>query len=278
MQVTWWDAGVWGVSFAAAWLLAPAAWRQVRKTAETAAEGFDRERMAVGARWMLAGIGTVSGLAGLGMYALTRSFGMAAFAAASGLAAPGWALSAYQGWRCRRFQGQFMDVLLMMTNSLRAGFNMSQAVDIVAREMPDPAGAEFGRVARDRDLGRSLDEGFEALAVRMGGESVRILATAIQVGRQTGGDLTRILDGLVTMIRERERVEDRVRTMTAETRFQGYTLAALPYLLLIGWFCLDPQGVRALFGTGWGKALLAAGSFFNELALLAIRNMATVRV
>ncbi len=278
MRATIWDLGVWGLSFSAAWLLAPLVWKRILETAVSAAEGFGRERVALGQRVILAGIAAVSGFAGFALYALTRSLLLAGLAMGVGLFAPGWVLSAYQGWRCRLFQRQFMDVLLMIANSMRAGFNLSQAVDIVAREMPAPAGPEFGRVVRDRDLGVSLDEGLERLAARMKGESVRIFVTAVQVGRQTGGDLTRILDGLVQMIRERERVEDRVRTMTSETRFQGYTLAALPYLLLVGWLCLDPEGVRGVFATGWGKCLLAIGSVFNGLALVVIRNMASVKV
>ncbi len=278
MTFTIWDLGVWAVAFTGAWLIVPATWKHVCETAATAAEGFGRERVALGLRVILGGIALVSALVGCGVYGLTRSLPAAVLGMGIGLVAPGWALSSYQSWRRRRFHEQFMDVLLMIANSLRAGFNLSQAVDIVAREMPAPACQEFSRIVRDRDLGMSLDEGLERFVARMEGESVRIFVTAIQVGRQTGGDLTRILDGLVTMIRERERVADRVRTMTSETRFQGYTLAALPYLLLIGWFCLDPGGVRGVFSTGWGKGLLAVGTTFNALALIVIRNMASIKV
>jgi tight adherence protein B len=278
MNLTIWDLGIWCIAFAGAWLFVPAAFNHVLETAHTAAEGFCRERVAVGVRAILSGIAGVALVAGITVQALTGSVAAALVAGAVGLLAPGWALSGYQGWRRTRFQQQFMDVLLMIANSLRAGFNLSQAIDIVAREMPAPARDEFGRVVRDRDLGKSLDEGLERMAARMDGESVRIFVTAVQVGRQTGGDLTRILDGLVKMIRERERVEDRVRTMTSETRFQGYTLASLPYLLLIGWFLLDPQGVRDVFGTVLGKCLLAAGTVFNGLALMAIRSMASVKI
>lgn len=278
MPITICDLGVWALAFVGAWLIAPSAWRHVRETAGVAADGFGRERIALGLRVILTGIALVSAVVGCGVYGFTRSLLLTALAMGIGLVVPGWALSGYQSWRRRRFQQQFMDVLLVIANSLRAGFNLSQAVEIVAREMPAPASQEFSRVVRDRDLGMSLDEGLERLVTRMEGESVRIFVTAIQVGRQTGGDLTRILDGLVKMIRERERVEDRVQTMTSETRFQGYTLAALPYLLLIGWFCLDPSGVRSVFSTGWGKGLLAVGTTFNGLALLVIRNMASVKV
>jgi tight adherence protein B len=278
MSITIWDLGVWAVTFTGAWLILPSAWRHVRETASAVAEGFGRERVSLGFRVVLAGIGLSSAVTGMGAYVITSSLLPAALAMGIGLAAPGWALSCYLAWRRRRFHAQFMDVLLMIANSLRAGFNLSQAVDIVSREMPAPASQEFARVVRDRDLGVSLDEGLERMVVRMEGESVRIFVTAIQVARQTGGDLTRILDGLVKMIRERERVEDRVQTMTSETRFQGYTLAALPYLLLIGWFCLDPNAVRGVFSTAWGKGLLAVGTTFNGLALVVIRNMASVTV
>ncbi len=278
MNLSIWDLGIWAVAFIGAWVIVPCVWTMIRETAASAADGFGRERLPVGERVILACIGAGGALAGFGAWALTQSGLFSVFTMGLGVMAPGWALASYQSWRRRRFHQQFMDVLLMIANSLRAGFNLSQAVDIVAREMPAPAREEFARVMRDRDLGMSLDEGLERMAARMDGESVRIFVTALQVGRQTGGDLTRILDGLVKMIRERERVEDRVRTMTSETRFQGYTLAALPYLLLIGWFCLDPDGVRNVFSTVWGKGLLVAGTTFNGLALMVIRNMASVKI
>jgi len=272
------DLGVGAVIFAGAVVLLPLLKERVNRTAEEAVEGFDRERLAVGRGRILALIGAVSAMAAWVVWSATNSIGMAGLGLAMGLAAPGWVLGVYQSWRRRRFQAQFRDALIMVSNSLRAGFTLSQAVDILAREMPWPARDEFARTARDRDLGLSLDEALERLAERMGGESLRIFVTAVQVGRQTGGDLARLIDGMVKVIRERERVEERIHTMTAETRFQGYTLAALPYLLLALWVLVDGAGAREIFSTGWGRCLLTCGTFFNLLALAVIRRMAAVRV
>jgi Flp pilus assembly protein TadB len=130
---------VWGVAFTGAWLVVPVAWAYVRETAHAAAEGFGRERVAVGTRVVLFAIAGVALCAGIAVQTLTGSVAAALIAGAVGLMVP-------PGGRCRvirpgggrRFQEQFMDVLLMIANSLSAGFNLSQAIDIVAREMPAP--------------------------------------------------------------------------------------------------------------------------------------------
>jgi tight adherence protein B len=272
------EIGMAGVLFTAAAFLVPALVARARKTADQAVEGFDRERVEVSRAAMLGLIAGVSLTAGLVVWAATDSFLMAGLGVAMGMAAPGWVLGLYQSWRRRRFQAQFRDALIMVSNALRAGFTISQALDILAREMPWPARDEFGRTARDRDLGLSVDEALERLADRMGGESLRIFVTAVQVGRQTGGDLAQLMDGMVKVIRDRERVVERIHTMTAETRFQGYTLAALPYLLLALWVLFDGAGARVVFSTVWGRCLLGIGTFFNVMALAVIRRMAAVHV
>ncbi len=272
------DVGIWVVLFGAAAVLLPPLWERVNRTADQAVEGFDRERLAIGRVRVLALIGSVSVVVGWVVWSATGSLLMAGLGLAMGLAAPGWVLGVYQNWRRRRFQVQFRDALIMVSNALRAGFTLSQAVDILGREMPWPSREEFARTARDRDLGLSLDEALERLADRMGGESLRIFVTAVEVGRQTGGDMAQLIDGMVKVIRERERVRERIDTLTAETRFQGYTLAALPYLLLALWVFVDGAGAREIFSTVWGRCLLACGTFFNVLALAVIRRMAAVRV
>ena len=102
--------------------------------------------------------------------------------------------------------------------------------------------------------------------------------TALLVTLRTGGDLTKVLDKLVKTIRDRERIEDRIRTMTAEGRGQGYVIAAMPFLMLGVRYFMNPESVIRLFNTGWGLALMATGTVLDVLGLLAIRKVSSVKV
>lgn len=191
---------------------------------------------------------------------------------------PGWIVAGLQANRRRRFAKQFVDVLLLMANSLRAGFNLSQAFQIIANEMPSPTRNEFALLIMDRDLGASTEQALENLGKRMKYESVDIFITAVLVTMQTGGDIARMLDTLVGTIRDRERVEDRVRTMTASGRMQGYVVAALPVLMLAGVFVMSPQTKERLLSNPLGVGVLIFGLILNIIGLLAIRKMSVVKV
>ncbi|NCC60139.1 MAG: hypothetical protein EOM12_04195 [Verrucomicrobiae bacterium] len=191
---------------------------------------------------------------------------------------PGWILAALQYRRRVRFNQQFVDVLLLMANSLRSGFNLSQAIEIVSNEMPAPASEEFQMVKRERELGASMENALQNLDRRMQSESMTIFVTAILVTLRTGGNLAQVLDKLVKTIRDRERCEDKIRTMTAEGRGQGYIIAALPVLMLAARYFFNPEGVLRLFHTSWGLTIIITGVTFNIAGLLFIQKCAKVKV
>lgn len=192
--------------------------------------------------------------------------------------APGWIVAAVQSHHRKKFGAQFVDVLLLLSNSLRAGFNLNQALQIVATEMPSPAKNEFSLVLMDRELGASMERALENLGQRMKSDSVRIFITAILVTLQTGGDIVHMLDKLVNTIRDRERVEDRVRTMTASGRMQGYVVAVLPIFLFMSVYLWKGEVVRPLLESLWGQVVIVLGVLFNVMGLVAIRKMSTVDV
>ena len=192
--------------------------------------------------------------------------------------APGFVVSAVQAHRRKRFGSQFVDVLLLMSNSLRAGFNLSQTLHIVANEMPAPAKNEFALVLKDRELGASMEDSLEDLSRRMKTDSVTIFVTAILVTIQTGGDVARMLDKLVTTIRDRERVEDRVRTMTSSGRMQGYIVALLPVLMFLAVYVFSRDSMDAFFSSPVGYVIVFLGVILNVLGLYVIRKMSTVEV
>lgn len=141
--------------------------------------------------------------------------------------------------RMSLFEEQLPDAVELMVRSLRVGHPFSSAISIVAREVADPLGSEFGVIADENAYGRDIGESLQALAERMEMQDLRFLAVAIQ--QQSGGNLAEILDGLAKVIRARFRLFRRVRAITAEAKFSGMILSVFPIVALVAINLLDPH-------------------------------------
>jgi tight adherence protein B len=172
--------------------------------------------------------------------------------------------------RCRkrqqRFQNQLVDVITMVASGLRAGVGLMQALELVRREMPAPASEEFGRVVREVSLGASLQESLSHLLKRMPGDDLGMLVSVINIQAEVGGNLVNILETVVTTIRERLRVAQEIRTLTAQQRMTGYVLAGLPFIVGGALFVINPEYMKPLFEPRWiwmpGSAVVMMGMGF----------------
>jgi len=131
-----------------------------------------------------------------------------------------------------RLRKQLPDVFDMMSRVMRAGQTISQAMQAVADEFPQPAGEEFGYCYEQQNLGLSSGVALRELARRTGLLELKIFAVSVSVHRQTGGNLAELLDKLATILRDRARIHGMIRALTAEGRLQAMVLLALPPLLL----------------------------------------------
>lgn len=153
--------------------------------------------------------------------------------------------------RQQRFQGQLVDVITMLSSGLKAGVGLMQAMDLVRREMPAPASDEFGRVVREVGLGASLEDALGHLVERMPGDDLGMLIAVINIQSEVGGNLVNILETVITTIRERLRVAQEIRTLTAQQRMTGYVLAGLPFLVGGAVFVINPEYMKPLFSPQW---------------------------
>ena len=130
--------------------------------------------------------------------------------------------------RTEKMREQLPDVLTIMASSLRAGHSFMQALDMVAREIPQPAATEFQRVVSEIRLGRPTDDALEALATRVGSADFRWAVLAVNIQREVGGNLAEILDNVADTLRERAMIRRQIQVLTAEGRLSAWVLAALP--------------------------------------------------
>lgn len=135
--------------------------------------------------------------------------------------------------RLALMEEQLPDAIELMVRSLRVGHPFSSAIQIVAREVPDPLGTEFGMIADEAAYGRDVTESLKALAERMDMQDLRFLAVAVTIQQQSGGNLAEILDGLSKVVRARFRLFRRVAAITAEAKWSGMFLSAFPLAALV---------------------------------------------
>jgi len=133
--------------------------------------------------------------------------------------------------RLNRLVQQLPDVFELLGQALRAGHSLASGMQVVANELPEPAGTEFARVFHEQNLGLKIEDALSNLATRMDMLDVRFFVTAVLIQRQTGGDLAEVLDKISGVIRDRIKLHGTVQALTAEGRLSGYVLLTLPFLV-----------------------------------------------
>ena len=130
-----------------------------------------------------------------------------------------------------KFNLQLVDALNSMSNALRAGFSINQAFETVVQAGEKPISQEFDVMLQQMRVGMNFFDALQSLDQRVGSDDLTLVVTAIDIARRTGGNLTEIFDKIGITIRERMRIERRVRTLTAQGKLQGRIVAAMPILL-----------------------------------------------
>lgn len=156
------------------------------------------------------------------------------------------------------FADQLPEVLQLVTTALRSGFALTQALESVAEDAEQPARGEFAHVLAEVRLGRDLSDAMTALARRMQSKDLEWMVSAIDINRDTGGNLSEILDRVSATIRERGRIARQVRTLTAEGRLSARILIVLPFLMLAWQWRSNPDSFELLtYGAGLVALALA---------------------
>jgi tight adherence protein B len=143
--------------------------------------------------------------------------------------------------RLSLIEEQLPDAVELMVRSLRVGHPFSSAIGIVAKEVGDPLGTEFGMIADEAAYGRDISESLKAFAERMDMQDLRFLAVAVSIQQTSGGNLAEILEGLSKVIRARFKLFRRVRAITAEAKWSGMFLSAFPIAALVMISVLKPD-------------------------------------
>lgn len=158
-----------------------------------------------------------------------------------------WALlMRKQEQRKLKFESQLPDALDLMTNSLRAGYSLQAAMEFVGKETSAPLGPEFSRFYDEQRLGIDVRTALIAMQERIGTEDAKMFVTALLLQRETGGNLTELLNNISTIIRQRLQFKGHVATLTAEPKASARVLAAMPFVMFGILYVMNPQYMRPM--------------------------------
>jgi tight adherence protein B len=203
---------------------------------------------------------------------------VAAAAGVFGFFGPRIYVSMRQRRRLNQFNDQLGEAINQMSNGLRAGYSVLQAMDSVANELPAPISSEFRRVVQEMQLGLGMEQALSNMLRRMDSEDLDLLITAINVQREVGGNLADILDVISFTIRERVRIKGEIRTLTAQGRASAYVITFLPIGLTLLLLVLNREYVMKLFTSACGWIMVGTGVILISSGAFALRKITTIDV
>jgi tight adherence protein B len=180
--------------------------------------------------------------------------------------------------RCDRFTDQLVDGLTIMSNGIKSQTNVAQSMERVIEIMGNPLKAEFSKVLSQQQLGSSFEDALIELGIRVPRPDVQMLVTAINILKETGGDLSQTFDNIVFTIRERQKLEKKIQALTAMGRFQGLIVTLIPFVLAVIFFFIDPQMIMPMFTTTLGWVLIAVMLTLQVIGGFLIRKIVTIKV
>lgn len=243
---------------------------------DKAAEALDDIFMDVEPKWLKLAYGVTPVGVGVVVYVLWNNLLFAAVGAVAGLILPDVYLRASRAIRKQRFRGQLVDVLLVLSSSLRAGLSLTQAIEVIALEMSPPASQEFGRVIKAYRVGRTLEEALQRLNDRMASEELNLMTTALLVARETGGDVTRLISQVITTIREKKKLSEQVQTLTMQSKLQAYVMSLLPVAFAFMVRTFNPRYYDVLLRDAMGQMLLIMAAALWAVGMVLLVRLSKV--
>src|SRR4029079_13122443 len=206
---------------------------------------------------------------------LLEAFGVAAFCCTL---LPLLVLRFKRSRRQKAFGAQFPDALDIIVRSLRDGHPVPIAITMVAREMPDPIGSEFGIVADEITFGADLETAMRNLYFRIGQEDLPLFVTAVGIQSSTGGNLGEILENLSGVIRQRCKMRRKTRALASEGRASAMILSSLPIAIFLVIQIITPDFYASVWHEDLTKICLAGAAGWMAIGILIMFRMVNFRI
>jgi tight adherence protein B len=196
---------------------------------------------------------------------------LAAFACGFGL--PRWIVSRMTKRRQAKFLVEFANAIDIIVRGIKSGLPISDCLQIIATEMPEPVKGEFIDLVEQQKIGVPLSRAFERMYERMPLQEVNFFAIVIAIQSQTGGNLAEALNNLSQVLRDRYRLQAKVKAFSAEAKASAIIIGALPPIVMLLVFLSSPNYIMLLWTERLGNLMLIAGGVWMLVGILVMRKM-----
>lgn len=176
------------------------------------------------------------------------------------------------------FNEQLGEAIMIISNSLRAGFTFEQALKSVSRDLPNPIGREFRKIVQESELGESLENVMENVSSRMASDDMELMNTAVVIQRQVGGNLADVLDNIGKTIRMRGIMKRNIKALTAQGEVSGKVIAILPVFLLVVLTLISYDYMSSLYTTSFGQMALGLSVVLEILGYAVIKKIINIDI
>jgi tight adherence protein B len=180
--------------------------------------------------------------------------------------------------RMNRINASLVDLLGLVSNSLKSGYGLMQGFEFASRQMDGPLAQEIRRMLREANLGMSAEDALNALGDRVDSKDMDMVLTAINIQRAVGGNLAEILDQVAHTMRERERIRGEIATLTSQQRMTGIVIGALPVIMFALFMVMNPAYMSLLFTELPGKIMLVTAIALEFLGYLTIKRIMAIEI
>ena len=175
--------------------------------------------------------------------------------------------------RVKTFNEQLNEGTMIISNSLKAGYSFLQAIAVVSEETKDPFAKEFNKLLKEMSLGISEETALKNMLNRIESEDLRLIVNAILIQKDIGGNLSEILDNISTTIRERQKIQSELKTLTAQGRLSGIIVMLIPFVLGITIYLFNKEYMMLLFNTPLGLGMIITAFVNQILGLIMIKKI-----
>ncbi|MDA0282425.1 MAG: type II secretion system F family protein [Planctomycetota bacterium] len=180
--------------------------------------------------------------------------------------------------RFKRFAKQLPDAMELIARALRSGHSLNSGINVVVEEMPSPIATEFMLAYEEQNLGIPIEIALKNMLKRMPNMDLKFFVTAVTIQKQSGGDLSEILDKIGYIIRERFKIMGQVMALTGEGRISGVVLQAMPVALFLILYYMNPDYVMLLFQEDLGKEMLFYAVAMQIMGAFVIKKIVAIKV
>lgn len=180
--------------------------------------------------------------------------------------------------RIQKFNEGLPDMLSTIIGSLRSGYSFSQAFKTVVEECDEPVKSEIGILLKELNYGITMEDALNNLNSRMPSGDLELMIQAVLIQRQVGGNLAGVLEIIVGTIRERNKIQRQVQTLTSQGRLSGRVIGALPVVLGIMIYMVNPEYINVLFTNLIGKIIISVGVVSGIIGFILINKLTKIEV